>query len=104
MTGTRTITVALQEGFDDDTVVISTPTKIHEHLEHVSTRTQIGLARELLITVPADATTLRIALPAKGIEHEVELDERDGGHFGVSIDPVAKRIIIRRSAEPFGYV
>jgi hypothetical protein len=104
MTDTRSFTLALQEGFDDDTVVISTASKIHEQLEHVSTRNQIGLARELTVTVPADATALKIALPDKGIEQDVALDGGDGTHLGASVDPVSGRITVRRSAEPFGYV
>lgn len=104
MTGTRTLTLALQEGFDDDIVVISAAGKVQERLEHVSTRNQIGLAREVTVTVPADAKALRIALPGKGIEQEVALDGQDGGHLGASVDPASGQITVRRSAEPFGYV
>ena len=101
---TRTFTIALQDGFDDDRVVISTTGDVHEQLEHVSTRQQIGLARELTVAVPADATALKIALPDKGIEQQVDLDEREGTHVGASVDPVSGQITLRRSAEPFGYV
>ncbi|WP_156678046.1 hypothetical protein [Sphingomonas profundi] len=103
MADTRTFTLALQDGFKDDTVTISAGGRTHEHLEHVSTRTQIGLARELTVTVPAETKALTIALPDRGIAENVDVGHDDGLHFGASLDP-AGRLLVKRSTEPFGYV
>lgn len=99
----RTFTLALQDGFDDDTVLISAAGKLHQTLDHVSTRTQIGLAREVQVTVPAGATALTIAVPDKGISGEIALGDGDALHFGASIDP-SGGLTVKRSAEPFGYM
>lgn len=102
-TNERSLTLALQEGFDDDTVLITAGGRTLQRLEHVSTRNQIGLARELSLIAPAGVAALEIVLPDKGIVHAVPLGAEDGLHYGASID-AAGTVDVRRSPEPFGYV
>lgn len=103
MSGDQNITLALQEGFHDDTVLITVDGKSPERLEHVSTRTQIGLARELNLSVPAGAR-LTIALPDHGLAQTVDLGTGENAHYGVSVDRQAGHVAVRRSSTPFGYL
>lgn len=97
------IIIALQEGFHNDTVLLMADGKLLERLEHISTRTQIGLAREVKLSVPI-GTRLTIALPDRGLEQDLEAVAGETTHYGVSVDRQAGHIVIHRSSTPFGYV
>ena len=82
--------------------MITADGKTLEQLEHVSTLNQIGLARELTLSVPADAQ-LTVAVPNCGAEGAVKVVAGDDTHYGVSLDRQTGQVAVRRSATPFGY-
>lgn len=69
-----TVTIYLEDGFDHDRVVVATGGR--EQVEpDATTRHQVGLAAVVEVDPPAGGpTTVRVALPERGLETEVEVD------------------------------
>lgn len=96
------VTLDLQEGFFDDTVVVRHAGREIARREKVRTRMQIGLADQLELDLPAGAVAFEIALPDKDIAAVVNLPPERPLWVGVSLDSGRLRIRIARDA--FGYV
>ena len=97
------LNINLQEGFEDDTVVIRVNGAEVLHQQHVKTRQQIGFAAETTATVPAGTVALEIALPVKGITGNIDIDMQAPMWAGVSLDS-GSVLQFKISQTPFGYV
>jgi hypothetical protein len=104
MPAERHISIALQEGFVDDTVRISTGNRVIHQLEHIKTRTQIGLAQMLEITLSEGEDKVKVEIPAKALEATLDLGASTATHWGVSINSDQTKLEVTQSAEPFGYL
>jgi hypothetical protein len=93
--------VALQDGFDNDTVEVRVNGQTVYERDGVTTLTQISLADAFDVDIdgPVD---LEITLPERHVSTVVPLPERPGGAYvGVSLSGDA--LVHRLSEEPFGF-
>lgn len=94
--------IALQEGFDNEAVVIRVNGKDVFNKQDVRTRLQIGLADSFEVEVEDGPATVEILLPEKNLTKEIQTLVPQEPHLGVSL--VAGEIKHRASETPFGYV
>lgn len=104
MPAERQISLALQEGFMDDTVRISAGNRVIHELEHIKTRTQIGLAQILEIALSEGEDKVKVEIPARGIEATIDLGASAATHWGVSVDMDQTKLNVVQSDVPFGYL
>jgi hypothetical protein len=104
MPAERQISLALQEGFVDDTVRISTGNRVIHQLEHIKTRTQIGLAQMLEIALAEGEDKVKFEIPAKGLEATLDIAASAATNWAVSVNPDQTKLEVTQSAEPFGYL
>jgi hypothetical protein len=69
------LTIALTDGFTGQAVVVRVDGRVVLDEERVRTRPQIGLAREIAVTVQSDGQhTVAVFLPTDGIEGSLTVD------------------------------
>jgi hypothetical protein len=93
------LSVHLQDGFDDDEVVVSVDDEVVRRLEHVTTRLLLGYAEILEIDVPHAKCRLSVAVPRRALRAEVTVDAV--ADVGVSVDVGGITLLV--SDQPFGY-
>lgn len=80
-----TISVYLENGFENDMVTLSAD-GAEQSATNVTTRHQIGLASVIEVTLPEDRTsTLRVALPNRGLAAEMPVDPAVTPHVRVNV-------------------
>ena len=94
--------VALQEGFEGETVVIRVAGREVFRKDNVTTKLQIGFAESFEMNVEEGSVNLEIALPAKALSKAIDLQAKNTIYVGVSI--IAGQVAYRISQDPFGYV
>lgn len=94
--------VALQDGFEDETVVIRVAGREAFRKDNVRTKLQIGFAESFEMNVEEGSVNLETELPTKGLSKSIDLQVTNMVHVGVSL--IAGQIKYRISQEPFGYV
>jgi len=94
--------IALQEGFEDETVVIRVAGKEVFRKDHVRTKLQIGFADSFEVNVEESPATIEIDLAAKNLTETVEVQAQNTVYVGLSL--IGGKIRHRISSEPFGYV
>jgi hypothetical protein len=67
------IQVALEDGFDDDTVVLRVGGDEAYRGEGVTTRTQISRAADTEVDVPDFGAVLEVEVPTRGLREAIEL-------------------------------
>ena len=103
MPGMRTISLALQEGFLNDRVVVSADGRQLAALDDLSTRVQIGLAQTLDLEVE-EGEILTVHLPDKNLRAEVKVDASAPPFITASVRPDGKALELRQSDAPPGYL
>lgn len=98
------VTLELREGFFADEVVASADGMESVRVRDVTTRTQIGHARSLVLPLPASAQRLRVELPVLGLSQDVALAAERPLWVGVSLSRGRDRIEVQVQQQPFGYV
>ena len=99
-TRVQTLTIALQEGFDDDHVVVRSAGDVVADLPAVTTDVRIGLAQEVEVEVVDWPVAVEVTLPDRGLHGAASAD--DGQAIGVSV--VGEGVVLRVSEGPFGYL
>ena len=94
--------VAMQEGFEDENVVIRVAGKEAFRKDNVRTKLQIGFADSFEMNVEEGPVTIEIDLPSKSLSKSIELQVQNAVYLSVSI--IAGKIEYKISLEPFGYV
>jgi hypothetical protein len=79
------INVALQDGFDGDTVVLRVDGDEAYRGEQVTTRTQLSHADDMQLDVPEVPFTLEVDVPGQGILESLELDPRTQPNVALSL-------------------
>jgi|SRR5215210_3597910 len=79
------LNVALQDGFDRDTVVIRVDGAEAYRGEQVTTRTQISHADDMQLEVPERPLTLEVEVPEQGIRESLQLDPRAQPNVALSL-------------------
>ena len=97
------VTVDLQDGFMEDTVVISADGREVAREAGVSTRFQIGKAKSVQIAVPEGEVALDVEVPTKNERASVPIDTSKPVFVGVSLTTEGE-LEIRVQDRPFGYI
>ena len=97
------VSIALEENFLGDRVLISAGGRALADLEGLSTRVQIGLARTLEVELNA-GETLTVELPEKGLKTEIPLGAQPPPYVGVSVAGDGASLAVRTGAAAPGYV
>lgn len=79
------INVALQDGFDGDTVVIRVDGVEAYRGERVTTRTQISHAADMQLDVPDGSFTLEVEVPTRGVRETFPLDPHTHPNAALSL-------------------
>jgi hypothetical protein len=96
-----TIGIDLQEGFENDQVVIVINAQEVYRQDKVLTKLLLGYAETMTFQVSKGNSTITIALPQKMQEKKIELDLKQNFYLGVSLTPTGLEYII--SDKPFFY-
>jgi len=67
------LSVALEDGFEDDTVVVEVNGRQVFERDGVSTRTQIGLAESFEVTVDEDEAVVEVRVSSRGATGRTEV-------------------------------
>ena len=94
--------IAFQDGFSDDTVQVLVNSREVTQKEHVTTRTQIGLADSFEMDVPEGMMELEVLVPTRNLSERITLPVSKAVYLGVSVDE--GRMVHKVSEEPFGYL
>jgi hypothetical protein len=79
------INVALQDGFDGDTVVIRVDGDEAYRGEEVTTRTQLSHAEDMQLDVPDERFALEVEIPGQGIRERLDVDPRAQPNVALSL-------------------
>ena len=96
-----TLCVALQDGFEDDTVVVKFNGKEVFKQEHVKTKRQIGKAASFEVEAEDGPGKVEVSLPFKDLTQTIALKVSGDVYLGVSI--AEGKIEHKLSSEPFRY-
>jgi hypothetical protein len=96
------LNVALEEGFEQDAVVVEVNGRQVFDSGDVSTRMQIGLADSFEVPIDEEQAVVEITVPSQGLTGRFEAPVTDRMHLGVSLHE--GNIVFRTSKEPFGYL
>ena len=94
--------IAMQEGFEDENVVIRVAGKEAFRKDSVRTKLQIGFADSFEMNVEEGPVSIEIDLPSKSLSRVIELQVQNAVYLGVSM--IAGKIEYKISHEPFGYL
>jgi hypothetical protein len=79
------INVALQDGFDGDTVLIRVDGAEAYRREQVTTRTQISHAADMQLDVPDRPFMLEVDVPTRGVHEAFRLDPHAHPNVALSL-------------------
>ena len=96
------LSVALEDGFEQDAVVVVVNGQQVFDSSDVSTRMQIGLADSFEVPIEAADAVIEVTVPSQGLTGRFETLVADRMHLGVSLQE--GEIVFRTSKEPFGYL
>jgi hypothetical protein len=96
-----TVNIALEEGFDNDRVLVSVNGK-HFERSGVTTKLQTGLAEQFETEVPDGKVTIAVDLPQRSINGNYAVEATETVFVGISADSQTLRF--RHASHTFGYV
>jgi hypothetical protein len=77
--------LVLEDGFQDDTVVVRAAGRELLRRDGVTTRTQLSHAGDAEVEVPEGRVTLEVEVPTKGVSDRVEVDAAATPVVGLSL-------------------
>jgi hypothetical protein len=93
--------IHLQNGFENDEVIVRAAGHELMRRENVSTRRMLGLAAHDEFEVSEEPLSLHVSIPGRGVEQAIELEAGEERYVGLSLDGGTLRVTKR--AKPFGY-
>lgn len=97
-----TVNLFLEEGFDKDHVVITAGGSVVADEQQVSTRYQIGLARQLDLSLTGDEEEIVVSLPERGLEARLPISDGIPETLRISVSQDGSHIELSTEA-PLGY-
>ena len=94
--------VDLQEGFENDAVLLRLDDRTIYEETGVSTDMRISRADSIEVPLAAGSSTLSVSLPDRDIAGSIVLALSDSLHIGVSIQEGSVKFTV--SDQPFGYL
>lgn len=95
------VRIALQDGFEGDTVIVKVNGKEVFKQENVKTKRQIGKAASFEVEVEEGPVNVLVSLPLKNLSETIVFKVSDKVFLGVSI--AEDKIEHKVSSEPFHY-
>ena len=95
-----TLNIALEEGFENDRVIVSVNGKRFER-NGVTTKLQIGLAEAFETDVADGAVTIDVDLPERPLNGNYKVEAKDTVFVGISAE--GQTVRFRHSSQTFGY-
>jgi len=95
------IRIALQDGFEGDTVVVKVNGKEVFKQENIKTKRQIGKAASFEVQIEGGSANVEVSLPLKNLSETIAVKISGEAYLGVSV--VEDKIQHRVSSEPFRY-
>ncbi len=96
------LTVDLQEGFENDTVVVRLNGEEVYHESQVTTLRLLGLADTFIADSEPGPARLDVEVESRGLTHQIPLELTDRTYVGISL--IEGRIEAIVSHEAFGYM
>ena len=93
--------IALQDGFEGDTVVVTVNGKEVFKQEDIKTKRQIGKAASFEVKVEEGSANVQVSLPLKNLSETIVCKVSGEAYLGVSL--VEGKIEHKVSSEPFRY-
>ena len=97
-----TLKLSLEEGFDNDHVVVTADGRVLADESGVTTRYQISLARLLDLALARDEGELVVSLPERGLEARLPLTAGPPSHLRVSVTRDGRGIDLS-TEDPIGF-
>ncbi len=97
------VIIDLQEGFENEEVLIFDKQKKIFQSENVKTRTQIGFATSIEVELSGEKANLRIDIPSRNISEKKEVTLTDNLHIAVSVMD-GNKLDWKMSDSPFFYM
>ena len=95
------ILIALQNGFEGDTVIVKVNGKEEFKQDNVKTKRQIGKAASFEVNVEEGPANIKVSLPLKNLSETIVFKVSDKVFLGISIEE--DKIEHMVSSEPFRY-
>lgn len=95
--------IALQEGFQDDTVIVRVNGQDVFHKPGVRTKLQIGRATAFDLDVEEGLARIEVIVPEKGLAGTTSVEISRPAYIGISLS-AENSVTFQRSERPFGYV
>ena len=95
------LTLALQDGFENDSVVVSVDGEVVIENAAVRTDERIGLAYAVDVPLPDRAVVIDVQVPSQSLHVSHELSPATTTSVGISL--LDGQIVFRSSPTPFGY-
>jgi hypothetical protein len=96
------LSIHLQDGFEDDLVVITVGGEQVYRGEHVTTKLLLGYAEVIETQLTSGSSAVRIALPARSLSRDIGLPTSGDAHLVVSIE--GGEIACHIADRPVGYL
>jgi hypothetical protein len=93
--------IHLQNGFDDDEVVVTIDGEERLHRHGVRTKRLLGLAEHTQIDVADGPISVTVSVPNRGLKHVMQIEPGTERNVGISITPDGIRTMAQN--ERFGY-
>ena len=95
------VRIALQDGFEGDTVAIRVNGREVFKQENVKTKHQIGKAASFEVSIEEGTANVQVDLPLKNISETIAFKVSDKTYLGISVEE--DKIEHTVSSEPFRY-
>jgi hypothetical protein len=96
-----TLTIALQDGFEKDSVVVRVDGEVVIEETGVRTDQRIGLAYAVDVPLPHHPVIIDVQVPRRSLQAIHELQPATATSVGISL--LDGEIVFRSSSTPFGY-
>lgn len=96
------LTIHLQDGFDDDTVVIRVEGKEVFHKAGVQTKLLLGYADIIEAEVPEGLASVEVGVPSRQVSDSFQVEVQPKAHVGISLHGDTIRHLVSKRA--FGYM
>jgi hypothetical protein len=96
-----TLTIALQDGFENDSVVVRVDDAVVIQQTGVRTDQRIGLAYAIDVPLPDRPAIIDVQVPTRSLGARHELSPATATSVGISL--LDNEIVFRSSPTPFGY-
>lgn len=93
--------IDLQDGFQDDDVVVKVDGEERLRQAGVTTKKVLGLAGSVTVDVPEGQRSIELSVPSRGVTKQVDIDTEKTTHVGLSLAGHDVTVIVRD--KPFGY-